>query len=181
MALTNPDFSATQNQADTTVLDFTDISTGTDLTLTARTIEILLPNGNYLTTSGEVSTPTYESWPYAQSTISLSLLPLNSAGEAAGEAPTITVRWYAGSTLMYTKIRKFCFNLGDYIFALGLTMDQVANNSITQDTDWYCNKMKLIVNDADAENAIYYGSNNTLAQNSLNRNQFLIQNEQDFF
>lgn len=174
MALTNADFSATQSDADPSYVTFTDISGGTDLGLTARRISMALPNGTYLTASGVVSTLTYIDWPIGSTSLTVSVLPRS-------EAPTVVVDWMTGSTVSYTKTRKFDFDFADYIFSLGLTMDQVANNNITQDLNWYGNKMQLMVNLKDSETAITYFNDTTLAQNSLDRNYYLISNAGDFF
>lgn len=174
MALTNADFTATQSDADPSYVTFTDISTGSDGGLTARRIKMALPNGTYLTTSGISPTLAYIDWPIGNVSITVSVLPRS-------EAPAVTVDWLTGSTPSYTKTRNFDFDFADYIFSLGLTMDQVANNSITQDLNWYANKMQLMVNIKDSETAITYFNNTTLAQNSLDRNYYLISNSSDFF
>lgn len=174
MALSLADFSMAQANADPSIITFTDISTGTDVGLTTRRILIALVNGKYLTATGETSTLTYIDWPIANATLSISVL-------LRSESPTVTVDWMTGATVSYTKTRKGCFDLHDYIFMLTLGADQVANNSITQDTDWYNNKMKVIVNIKDAETAIIYNNNSTLSQNSLDRNYFIISNKNKFF
>jgi hypothetical protein len=174
MPLTSVDFSVVQNNANPAILNFTDLSTGTDGTIVTRHISILLPNGTYLVQAG--TTTTYELWNGFPGTtaIALNLIPRSVSA-------TITVEWWNGSAAVYSKIKKYTLDLHDYVFGLGLTLDQVANNSITQDTDWYNNKMKLIVNDADAENAILFGNNTTLAQNSLDRNYNMIINQSKYF
>lgn len=174
MALT-PDFSVSQLAASPDTITLTDNSTGSDGTIINRLIFIQLANGNYLSEDGEVSGSVSINWPYSDNSISIAVLPRS-------EAPTITVYWENGSgSFVYSKIKKYCFSLADYIFALGLTLRQVANNSITADQNYYSNKMQLIVNDMDADNAILYINDTTLAQNSLNRAYDMIQNENKYF
>jgi hypothetical protein len=168
-------FSVSQNSANPSILIFTDSSTGSDAAVTSRTAYIQLPNGDYLGLSGEVSSVTGLTWPYGQTSISFSVLPRSMA-------TTILVNWVdVNNNILYSKTIKYCFDLADYIFLFGLTMQQVTNNAITQDTAWYTNKMKMITNLADAENAIIYGNDTTLSQNSLDRNWLFIQNQNDFF
>lgn len=174
MALTTPNFSITQSDADPSYITITDTSIGSDLGLTARRILMALPNRTYLTTSGVASTLTYIDWPIGSTSMTISVLPRS-------EAPTVTVDWMTGAVATYTKTTKYCLDLADYIFGLGLTMDQVADNSITQDANWYANKMQLVVNICDAENSITYINDTTLSQNSLDRNYWLISNASKFF
>jgi hypothetical protein len=170
-----PLFGVTQSASDNSRITITDSSTGSDGAISSRKIFIQLANGNYLTEDGEVAAATAINWSYADSSTAISVLPRS-------EAPAITVQWLnSGGTVLYSKTIKYCLNLADYMFLLGLTMQQVANNSITQDKDWYANKMQMIVNANDAENAIEYANDITLAQNALDRNYFLIQNESKFF
>lgn len=174
MPLSDPNFTTTQSASDPSTITLTDSSTGSDVGLTARRILIQLANGNYLTTSGEVTALTYIAWPIADANITLSVLPRS-------ESPRIRVDWMTNTVATYTKTKTICFDLADYIFGLGLTMRQVANNNVTQDANWYGNKMQLIVNTNDAENAILYINDITLSQNSLDRNYFMIQNAGKFF
>lgn len=174
MSITTPNFSVTQADSDPSYATFTDTSIGSDVALTERRIYVRLANGNYLTSAGESTTEAYEVWAIGDVTKTYSFLPRS-------EAPLITVNWMTGATVSYTKAATACFDFADYIFALGLTMAQVANNNITQDNDWYANKMKLLVNIKDAENAILYISDTTLAQNALDRNYNMISKQQDFF
>lgn len=174
MPLTTPNFSAAQSVSDTSVVILTDISEGSDNALTERRVYMQLANGNYLTEDGISTTAAYMVWPIADTQVYLSVLPRS-------EAPTITVQWMTDASITYSKVRKFYFDFADYVFMLGLTMYQVANNNITQNRDWYDYKMQMIVNISDAENAILYDDNTTLAQNALDRNQFLMNNQNLFF
>lgn len=173
MALT-PNFTANQLSSDPSSLLFTDTSTGTDGTIVNRRIYVKLANGNYLTSGGVSTTAAYDNWTYSDLTITLSLLPRS-------ESPTITIEFWNSTALVYTITKDFCFDFGDYIFGLGLTMMQVANNNIVQDYDWYANKMKLIVNTQDAETAILYNDDILLSQNSLDRNWFMIQKQSTYW
>jgi hypothetical protein len=170
-----PNFGISQSASNTATITVSDSSSGSDVAISSRKIFIQLANGNYLGEDGEVATATAINWSYADTSKTISVLPRS-------EAPAVTVQWLnSGGTVLYSKTIKYCLNLADYMFLLGLTMQQVANNSITQDKDWYANKMQMIVNANDAENAIEYANDITLAQNALDRNYFLIQNESKFF
>lgn len=167
-------FTATQSIAYPSQITLTDISAGVDNTIVNRRLYLILANGNYLNGTSETSSPFYFNWPYSNTSAVFDAL-------IRTYSPSIRVEWWSASAKVYEITKAACFDIQDYIFALGLTMRQVANNSITQDTNWYNNKIQLIVNDNDAENAIIYISNITLSQNSLNRNYDMINNQNLYF
>lgn len=172
MALTDPNFTATQSLAYNNLITLTDTSTGVDLTLTNRRVTILTANGTYLVQSG--TTTNYENWSYADSQIVLNVLTQSTA-------PEITVQWYAGSTLMYEKTITFDFDLGDYIFMLGVLQAQTSSPIVLQDNNYYQNSIQFIVNLFNSENAITIGDDIYSAQGALNQNQQMINNEAFYF
>jgi hypothetical protein len=171
-------FTASQLSSDPSYITLVDSGSGTDNTIVSRNIYIQLANGNYLLEGAtETAIRTAIVWGSFPTTTSKTISVLTQA-----TSPSITVDWItAGGAVVTSVTDTFCFDFQDYIFALGLTMNQVANNNITQDLNWYGNKMQLIVNANDAENAVAYADNITLSQNSLDRNQYLINNANLFF
>lgn len=166
MALTTPQISATQSIAYNNLITLNDTSIGSDGTLTSRKIYIRLADGTYLA-NGTV-------WPYADASVVLNILTQSTA-------PEITIEWLAGSTVVYTYTNTFDFNLYDYVFALGLLSDQTGEPGVIQDTNYYNNFMKFIVNLVNSENAILYGGDIFSAQGALNVNQNMILNESKYF
>jgi len=173
MALT-PNFSATESLADNNEITLTDTSTGTDGTITTRRVYIELSNGNWLTEDGESTTVAYETWAYADSSIVLDVLTQSTAC-------TITVEWYAGATLTYTKTEEFCFNLYDYLAALQILQGNTSSPDQVTDTQYYNNLVQFLVNIFNEENAITYGGDIYSSQGAMNRNQLLIDNEAYYF
>ena len=169
-----PNFSASESLASNNEITLNDTSVGTDLTITTRRVYIRLANGNWLTEAGESTTIAYEDWDYADSSIVLDVLTQSTAC-------TITVEWYAGSTLTYTKTITWCFNLYDYLAALQILQGNTSSPSQVQDTNFYSNLMQFIVNLFNEENAITYGDDIYSSQNAMNQNNFMIVNEGDFF
>lgn len=173
MALT-PNFSVSESLANPDELTFTDTSTGSDGTITNRTITILLANGNWLSEAGESTTEVSMNWSYSQSSITLDLLSNSTACD-------ITVKWLAGSTVVYTKENTFCFNLYDYLFMLQLLQGNTSAPQQLQDTNYLSNSYAFIVNLFNEENAITYGGDIYSSQNAMNQNLNFITNEADYF
>jgi len=96
-------------------------------------------------------------------------------------APTIRVQWCAGAVVVDTYTDTFCFDLYDYVFALGLLSNQTGNPSIIQDANYYSNFTQFIVNLFNAESAIEFGGDVYSAQSALDRNQNLINNDSLYF
>lgn len=172
MALSDPNFTATQSLAYNNLITLSDTSIGIDLTLTNRRVYILTATGSYLVPSG--TTTNYFDWSYANSQIQVDVLTQSTA-------PQITVEWYAGSTLMYTKTITFDFDLGDYVFMLGILASQTSSPGVLQDSNYYNSSIQFIVNLFNSENAIEYGDDIWSAQGALNANQKLIENESFYF
>lgn len=167
--------SATQSIAYPNLITLTDSSTGSDGTITIRRVYIRTSTGTYLT-DGQVesSSPSYTEWPYADATIQLDVLTEASSVE-------ITVQWLAGSTVVYTYTDTFCFDLQDYVFALGILSNQTGSPGVLQDTNYYNNFMQFIVNLFCAETAITKADDIYSSQGSLNRNQLMMNNENFYF
>lgn len=174
MAYTAVNFSVSQSLANLSYLTFEDEVTGTDATVTSRRIYMLLADGTYLTTTGTSTTPAYETWAIANDTQTFDILPRDMSA-------TITVQWMIGSTIGYTKSINYVFTLYDYSFLYSLTSAQTSNPALLNDTSYFLNKMKMIVNLNDAENAVSTGDDIGAAQSSLDRNYEMIQNSDYYF
>lgn len=173
MALT-PNFSSSESLSTLANITFLDTSSGADLTITTRRIYVRLANGNWLTTAGESTTSAYESWDYADASITLALLTESTTAN-------VTVEWYAGATLTYTKTILTIWDLYDYVFAFELIQSQTATPNIIQDNNYYQNFFKFITNLWSAEAAVTYGDDLYSSQSALNVNQNLINNESMYF
>jgi len=170
-----PLISATQSIGYNNLITLSDVSTGTDLTITSRRVYIRTAANQYLTEIQQSSsTPAYTTWSYADATI-----PLNVLTEAT--SPEITVEWYAGATLVYTFTDTFTFALQNYVFALGKLADQTSSPGVLQDLNYYNTFIQFIVNLFNAENAIDPGEDIYSSQGALNRNQLFIDNESLYF
>lgn len=167
------DFSVTQSLANPNELAFVDLSSGSDGTVTTRRIYILTANGTYLVESG--TSTDYELWPLPLAT-SITLDVLTQA-----TSPSIQVDWMAGSTVAYTKTELYDFPLQLYLFQYQLSQTQISNPTIVQDTNYYGNKIKLLVNIKDAETSIDLMSDIYNGQNSLDMGTYLVNNESLFF
>jgi hypothetical protein len=165
MALT-PSISGSQSIAYPNLVTFTDTSTGTDLTITNRKIYVTDADGTELADGID--------WSYANASTQLDLLTQSTS-------PAVRVDWLAGSTVVYTYSTTFCFNLYDYVFALGLLSDLTGAPQTLQDANYYSNFMQFIVNLFNSESAITYAGDIYSSQNALNLNQNLINNEAFYF
>ena len=168
-------FSATESLANPDEITFNDDSTGSDLTITSRRIYFQLANGNWVDEDGnESTTETYITWPYADASITLSLITQSTAAD-------ITVKWMAGSTVVYTVQDEYCFNLYDYLEGLQLLQGNTSAPDQVQDTNYYSNLQQFIVNIWNEENDITYGGDIFSSQGAMNRNNLMIQNDDFYF
>lgn len=165
MALT-VSFTATESIAYNNLITLNDTSSGTDGTITNRKVYITTADGTMLADGTD--------WPYANASQVFDVLTQSTS-------PTIRVDWLAGSTVVYTYIDTFCFDLYDYVFALGLLSNQTGNPGIIQDTSYYSNFFSFIVNLWNAEEAISKGDDVYSSQGALDRNQNLINNDAFYF
>jgi hypothetical protein len=165
-------FSVSQSLADPSTITIEDTSTGSDGTITSRRVYIRLANGTYLVVDG--TTTDYEVWAIADDTITLDLLPRS-------EAPQIIVQWLAGSTVVYTSTAYALFSWADKLFLYQLTQTQAGRPKLIDNKNYYLSKIKMIVGIDDAYNAIYYASDIYNAQESLDDNYYLMNNQQLFF
>lgn len=161
-----PSISVTQSIAYPNLVTFTDNSSGSDGTITNRKITVTKADGTVIADGVD--------WSYAIPSTQLDLLTESTS-------PTITVTWLAGSTVVYTYTNTYCFNLYDYVFALGKLADQTGSPGVLQDTRYYDSFLQFITNLWNAESAISVGGDIYSSQGALNRNQNMINNESMYF
>lgn len=173
-----PSFSVNQSISNLAVLGIIDTSTGTDTAITGRRIYIQMANGTYLVPTG--TTTDYINFPLsAGSSITASVLNVDYA-------LNITVQWIgiAGSTqgqVLYSATGLYCFESYGNTFAYQLTQYQVADSNLVTNTNYWGNKIKLIVNLDDAVQATTLAGDVFSAQASLNRETYLQNNRKVFF
>lgn len=165
-------FTATQSLANPNLVTLTDTSTGSDATITSRRVYVRLPNGTYLVQTR--TTTTYEVWAYASAAITLDIL-------SRSQSPQIIVQWLAGTTVVYTSTEEYLFVWADKLFLYQLTQAQTGKPKLIDNANYYLSKIKMIVNVDDAVNAVTDASDIYGAQGSLDKNYYLMQNQQLFF
>jgi len=173
VALT-PSFTSSESLASPNLVTFVDNSSGTDNAITNRRLFIRLANGNWLTEAGESTTSAYTNWVYTDPSITLNLLTQSTAAN-------VTVQWFAGATLTYTKTIAMEWNLYDYLFAFELLQSQTATPTIISDTNYYSNFFMFLTNLFNSENAITMASDIYSSQSALNKNQNLINQQNLYF
>lgn len=175
MAISTPNFTATESLSTLANVTFTDTSVGSDAGLTSRRIYCRLANGNYLTTGGvESTTEAYTTWAIADAATTISLLTQSTVAN-------VRVDWMTGSLVSYTKTTLTIWDLYDYVFAFGLIQSQTATPTIITDVSYYSKFFEFITNLWSAESAVTYGSDLYSSASALNKNQFLITNANDYF
>lgn len=171
----SPSFSTAESLSVLENVTFTDTSTGSDVGLTGRTIEIRLANGNWLDTSGESTTQVLIAWAIGDLSTTLALLTNSTTA-------SVTVRWMTGSTVTYAVSNQLeTWDLYDYDFGLELIQSQTATPGIVQDTNYYSNFFMFITNIWNAEKANTYGDDLYSSQSALDRNLNLMNNSDYYF
>lgn len=174
MAYTTATFAASQTYGLPSYINLTDTHTGTDVLVTGRKIYITDAAGNPVVPSGNPS-PIFILWPIADATIDLDILQYDMALK-------IIVTWdNVSNVALYTDTNYYAFTLFSETFYYGLTQQQTSNPNIIQDTNYYNSKMILTCSIDEANNAIQYASDLVSAQGALDRANFLITNQNDFF
>lgn len=165
-------FTATQSVANPNQITLLDTSTGSDSSITVRRVYIQTAEGTYLTGDGTVD---YDLWPLPLATgITLDVL-------TEATAPNVRVDWMDNNTIVYTDTVLYDFDIQIYLALIGLTQTQLSSPAIVQDTNYYNNKIQLMVNVKDSETAVTYNDDIYLAQSSLDRANYIIDNSQDYF
>ena len=175
MAL-NANFNTSESLSANNLITFTDASTGSDNTLTARKIYVIDYQGKYLTAGGVQNTaPTAIDWNINDTSITVDLITQSTTAR-------VRVDWMENSTIKYTKtLPAECWDLYEYLFALEILQSQTATPGIVQDTSYYSNYFMFLTNIFNAETAATYGEDVFSSQSALLRNQNLQNNSDKFF
>jgi hypothetical protein len=168
-----PSFTVAQVAGNLETMRLTDTSTGSDGNIAARRVYVQLADGTYLKPAG--TTTDYFLWPIASETYDVDILTQDYS-------PTIVVLYVdAGGSTLYTASTTASFTGYSEQFYYTLTQGQATDPAQLMDTTYYLNKMKLRVFIDSANQAISFAGDTAAAQNSLNRAQYMIDNEDKFF
>ena len=161
-------FTATQYISTPNLIVFDDTSTGTDAAIAKRRVYMQKSDGTYLVTTG--TTTNYQEWPLANTTISYDVL-------SKDYALTITVEWLdALNVVLYSKTVDYCFSTYSKIYDVKLSKAQVSSPSLLDGDNWLSTKFALTTYIRAADDAISLGAGITIAQLSLNKAKFIIDN-----
>jgi|ERR1700760_1615724 len=156
--------------ADASTFVITDTSSGSDGSLTGRTISLFQSNGQLLVPP--------IAWNISDSTYTYT-------GLQQDIALNIVVNWNSSnplpspSTYTYSLLNAFVKYGQDFIY--GLTQDQLADPTLAQDNDWYTNKLTVICLIESALNAISNGESIMNAQYMIALYQQYINNKNYYF
>jgi len=167
-------FTATQYISVPNLIVFDDTSTGTDAAITTRKVYLQKSDGTYLVTSG--TTTDYMLWPKSSgNTISYDVLDKDYA-------LTITVEWVSATStigdyvVLYSKTVDYCFSTYSKIYDVKLSKAQVSSPSLLDGDNWLSTKFALTTYIRAADDAISLGAGIMIAQLSLNKAKFIIDN-----
>jgi hypothetical protein len=161
-------FTATQYISAPNLIVFDDTSTGTDVAIAKRRVYMQKSDGTYLVVDG--TTTDYEEWALANTTISYDVLDKDYA-------LTITVEWLdALNIVLYSKTVDYCFSTYSKIYDVKLSKAQVSSPSLLDGDNWLSTKFALTTYIRAADDAISLGAGITIAQLSLNKAKFIIDN-----
>lgn len=167
-----PNFTSTESLSSPNFITFTDTSTGSDATIVNRRIYVQLADGTYLVPSG--TSTSYINWAYTDSSITLNLIEKS-------QSANVLVVWSDGTTDVYTKTILMEWDLYDYLFLFYLLQVQTSSPSIINDTNYYGNCLKMIVNLFNSENATLLMDDLYSSQAALDKNFYLMNNQQYAF
>jgi len=163
-----PNFTATQYVSSPELIVFTDTSAGSDVAVASRRAYMRKSDGTYLVTTG--TTTDYMPWPLANVTISYDVLDKDYA-------LTITIEWLnAGGTVLYSKTVDYCFSTYSKVYDTKLSKAQVSSPNLLDGNNWLNTKFALTTYIRAADDAISLGAGITIAQLSLNKAKFIIDN-----
>lgn len=164
-------FSASQDVGDITKATFTDTSTGL-VGVTGRLIYLRKYDGDYLVPTG--TTTDYVFWPIGATTIDIDVLDKDYCFD-------VTVAWYSGSSVAYTKTQLVLFTGYSELFLRQLTQALAANKTLLTRQNYWENKIKLRTLVDDAEQAVSLINDQTIATFCLDEAKKLTDNIQVFF
>ena len=168
-----PNFSVTQVESTSSIIDIEDTSTGSDVAITQRRVYLQASDGSYLVPTGV--TTEYNAWAYANSTVSTDCLTKDYGLR-------IVVQWLdVNSAVLYDKTIYYGFTLYGETFDYGLTQNLAANPTLSNDNNFMNNK-ELIRNFIDSgNNAIAFNSDTFSAQICYDKVTNLISEAQYLF
>ncbi len=154
----------------------TDTSTGSDVNVTERRIILQNAIGEYLTGNG--SDINYDVWPYASSSITLSVLT-----ETIGDqALNVIVNWVdSGGTALYTDNNNYPFPQWGKQFFVYLVQQQGLTPGVYQDLTYSGNLAVFWANLVAGINQVETGNDPAGAQNCFNRTNQMRLQENLFF
>ena len=163
-------FTATQYVSVPNLIVFNDTSTGTDAAIKSRRVYMQQSNGAYLVESG-VTPPDYEVWSLAVgNTISYNVLNKDYA-------LNITVQWLGiTDNILYSSTVSYGFSTYAKIYNTKLSKAQVSSPSLLDGDNWLSTKFALNTYIKAADDAISLGAGIAIAQLSLNKAKFIIDN-----
>jgi hypothetical protein len=169
-----PNFTVAQYVSNPSLIVFTDTSTGTDSSITVRYVYMQKSDGTYLVEEG--TTTDYEIWSLASgNTISFDVLDKDYA-------LNITVEWRSATStvgdtvVLYNKSASYCFSTYAKIYNTKLSKAQVSSPSLLDGANWLSTKKALNTYIDAADDAVSFGAGITIAQLSLNKAKFIIDN-----
>jgi hypothetical protein len=162
-------FTATQYISVPNLIVFDDTSTGSDAAINSRRVYMQKSDGTYLVVDG--TTTNYELWTLASgNTISYDVLDKDYA-------LTITVEWLSNTNLvLYSKTVDYGFSTYSKIYDVKLSKAQVSSPSLLDGDNWLSTKFALTTYIRAADDAISLGAGIMIAQLSLNKAKFIIDN-----
>lgn len=167
-------FTSSQDIGDITVATFEDTSTGL-VGVTGRLIYLRKYDGTYLVPDG--TTTDYVYWPYQSGTgdtIDIDCLDKDYCLD-------VTVVWYSGSSIAYTKTTLVLFTAYSERFLRNLTYALAGNRNLLTNQNYWFNKCKLRTLVDDASQAVSLVNDQTIATFCLDEAKKLTDNIQAFF
>jgi hypothetical protein len=151
----------------------TDVSTGSDGSITGRRVYIQDGNGNYIVPVG--TTTPYVSWAYSNPSITLNSLTQDTAA-------SITVFWVDinGNTLYQYGNTYPLSEFGKQFFYYLIQLQGLSPNTY-QDANYASNLSLFWANIVAGDNAVTYGNDIKAAQQCYNREILMQQNQSIFF
>jgi hypothetical protein len=174
-----PDFVAIQPFGTPNLIEFTDLSTGSDSNIVTRRIYIRKADGSYIVEEG--NTENYTEWDYPNMAITLDVLTKDTACE-------VTVEWldnYPSPTVdplvLYNKVIMYGFTEYSEMFDYGLTQMLTANPLLINDNDYFPHKSDLRTSIDSGNQAIIYAQDLFAAQQCYDRATNLRLSSQYYF
>ncbi len=170
-----PAITVSQSSLTPANITIVDASTGSDAAIASRKVSFQDSQGRYITTAGTFTTPTFETWAYADASKTWAIL-------LEDMALFITVLWLdSGGATLYTFNDYYPLTKFNKNFAVYLGQQQALSPGITQDVNYANNwnifwgyitqSIVMIEEAADISNS----------QNLMNKATYMRQNESKFF